>query len=160
MTENALLAEISAAEARLVFPHFDETVAWSIGQALVETGRAQGLPIVINIRTPDAVLFHAALPGSAPENDEWVRRKSNVALRCHRSSFAVGLGFKAKGVTTPGAEQGLPVADYATHGGSVPVRLRAGRVVAAVTVSGLPQAEDHAMVVAAMAAELQRIAEA
>ncbi|WP_280950282.1 heme-binding protein [Pseudotabrizicola sediminis] len=69
----------------------------------------------------------------------------------------VGLKFKAKNITTPGAEQGLPVTDFATHGGSVPVRLRGGRVVAAVTVSGLPQADDHAMVVAALTAELDRI---
>ena len=157
MTEHDILAEIAASEAQLVFPHFDETVAWSIGSALVEQGRAGGLPIVINIRTPDATLFHAALPGSAPDNDEWARRKSNVTLRRHRSSYAVGLEFKARGIAAPGAQEGLPATDFATHGGSVPVRLRGGRVVAAVTVSGLPQADDHAMVVAAMTAELSRI---
>lgn len=157
MTEHELLAEIAASEARLVFPYFDENVAWSIGQALVEQGRASGLPIVINIRTPDATLFHAALPGSAPDNDEWARRKSNTTLRRHRSSYAVGLSFKARGIATAGADEGLPIADFATHGGSVPVRLRGGRVVAAITVSGLPQAEDHAMVVTAMTAELNRI---
>lgn len=154
MTDTDLLNQITATEADLAFPHFDELTAWSLGQALVATGLAGKLPIVINIRTPDATLFHAALPGSAPDNDEWARRKSNVALRCHKSSFAVGLGCKVKGIT--GADIGLPLADYALHGGSVPIRLRGGRVVAAVTVSGLPQADDHALVVDALRAELAR----
>lgn len=150
MTHQDILARIADSEERLIFPHFDENVAWSIGQALVDKARDGALPVVINIRTPDATLFHAALPGSAPENDEWARRKSNVTLRCHRSSYAVGLKYKQKGVETVGADQGLPPADFAAHGGSVPVRLRNGRVIAAVTVSGLPQADDHAMAVEAI----------
>lgn len=152
MTDQDLLNQITATEAELVFPHFDERTAWSIGQALVATGLERALPIVINIRTPDATLFHAALPGSSPDNDAWAKRKSNVTLRCHKSSYAVGLSCKIKGIA--GAEIGLPLSDYAIHGGSVPVRLRGGRVVAAVTVSGLPQAEDHALVVNALRAEL------
>ncbi|NEX46513.1 heme-degrading domain-containing protein [Pseudotabrizicola algicola] len=156
MTDTDLLNQIIETEATLVFPHFDEMTALSIGQTLVADGLAKALPIVIDIRTPDATLFHAALPGSAPDNDEWARRKSNVTLRCHTSSYAVGLKCKIKG--TAQAELGLPLADFAIHGGSVPVRLRGGRVVAAVTVSGLPQAEDHAMVIAALTAELARLA--
>lgn len=148
------LETIKAQEDRLRFPSFDEDVAWLIGTTLVERARAEKLPVVINIRTPDATLFHAALPGSGPTNDEWARRKSNVTFRCQRASFAVGLDFKARGVCL--VEQAMPVADFAPHGGSFPVRLQTGRVIAAVTVSGLPQQDDHAMVVAAITQVLEQ----
>ncbi|SDW16261.1 heme-degrading domain-containing protein [Roseicitreum antarcticum] len=150
MTEDETLARIALEEERLQFPHFDEGVAWQIGVALVDVARAGQLPVVINIRTQDATLFHAALPGAAPANENWARRKSNVTLHCHKASWAMGLNFARRGITAPGADQGLPAIDFATHGGSFPVRLRGGRVVAAVTVSGLPQADDHAMVVTAI----------
>ena len=41
---------------------------------------------------------------------------------------------------------GLSVARYTTHGGAVPIRVRGVGQVAVATVSGLPQAEDHALV--------------
>lgn len=150
MTDQDILDRIADEEDRLQFPSFDEGVAWSLGLALVEKGRAESLPVVINIRTPDATLFHAALPGAAPANENWARRKSNATLYWHRASWAVGAGFRCRGQVFPDDQQGLSAADFATHGGSFPVRLRNGRVIAAVTVSGLPQAEDHAMVVAAI----------
>ncbi|MEF9605014.1 heme-degrading domain-containing protein [Paracoccus sp. PXZ] len=152
-----VLERIAAEEARLRFDAFDEMIAWLIGQSLVEKARAERLPVVVNIRTPDATLFHAALPGSAPINDDWARRKSNVTLRCHRASYAIGLDFRRQGIPSPGAEQSLPPEDFATHGGSFPVRLRDGRVVAAVTVSGLPQEDDHDMVVKAMESVMQAL---
>ncbi|WP_186766555.1 heme-degrading domain-containing protein [Puniceibacterium confluentis] len=144
------LEEIAGQEARLRLTGFDEAQAWKLGCLLVEKGRAEGRPIVVNIRTPDSTLFHAALSGATPDNDHWARRKSNVTLRYHRASLAVGLSFKAKGILVPGAEHGLDPQEYAVHGGSFPVRLTSGRVIAAVTVSGLASEEDHAMVVEAL----------
>lgn len=39
------------------------------------------------------------MDGTTPDNVEWVRRKSNVVARFHRSSYAVGLREKQKGQT-------------------------------------------------------------
>jgi uncharacterized protein (UPF0303 family) len=49
------------------------------------------------------------------------------------------------------ARHGLLLADYAAHGGGFPVVLRGTGLVGTVVASGLPQREDHALVVAVMA---------
>ncbi|MNR61218.1 hypothetical protein D3C85_1829040 [compost metagenome] len=49
------------------------------------------------------------------------------------------------------AKLGLPDAEYAAHGGSFPIVVKGTGCIGAVTVSGLPQREDHNMVVEALA---------
>lgn len=132
-------------ERRLVLNRFDEGVALDLGLALVAEARRDALPIVIDIRTPDRTLFHAAMPGATPLNDAWARRKSNAALMWHASSLLIGTRMAPKGDVVE--NHGLAEADYAVHGGSVPIRVAGVGVVAAVTVSGLPSVEDHALVV-------------
>jgi uncharacterized protein (UPF0303 family) len=126
---------------------FSNSDAWTLGNILVDLGKS--LPIVINIRTPNRTLFHAALHGSQALNDRWAQRKSNTCLLFGEPSFLIGLRNKEKGETL--ARHGLSTDDYADAGGSVPIVV-GGITAAAVTVSGLPQAEDHALVIRAMQA--------
>lgn len=142
------VAELEAEFTRLELDSFDEAAALRLGQILVELASAGKMPVVINIRTADRTLFHAALPGSAPLNDLWARRKSNVALMFQLPSLLVGQQHKAKDETL--ARHGLRAEDYADNGGAVPIRVRGAGVVAVATVSGLPQVEDHKLVVRAI----------
>jgi uncharacterized protein (UPF0303 family) len=142
------IADLKEEAARLIFERFDEDTALELGIALVELAWADALPVVINIRTASRTLFHAALPGSAPDNEDWARRKSATALQFHKSSLQVGLELRAKDRSL--AYQGLSMADYADHGGAVPVQAAGVGVVAVATVSGLPQLDDHALVIRAM----------
>jgi uncharacterized protein (UPF0303 family) len=146
------IAELEAEAADLEFVSFDEGAALQLGNTLVKLALAERLPVVIDIRTPDRTLFHAALPGSAPLNDLWARRKSNSALMFHLSSLLVGLKNRARGRSL--ADEGLDPDVYADHGGAVPIRVRGVGVVAVATVSGLPQVEDHKLVVKAIRAFL------
>jgi uncharacterized protein (UPF0303 family) len=75
--------------------------------------------------------------------------------RFHCSSYAVGLKLKVNNETLT-EQQGLPLADYATHGGSFPLIVAGAGVVGSVTVSGLPQRDDHELVVEALCAALRR----
>ncbi|OSQ43924.1 hypothetical protein THS27_08910 [Thalassospira sp. MCCC 1A01428] len=140
-------------ENELVFDAFDENMAWKVGAALVEVARARNAPVVVNIRTPNRVLFHAALPGAVPANDEWARRKSNLVLREHQSSRRFGMALKTKTKTL--ADHGLDFADYADHGGSFPLRVKGVGVIGAITVSGLASADDHALIVEVLSAVLK-----
>jgi uncharacterized protein (UPF0303 family) len=110
---------------------------------------AAGKPVAIDIRRGTQQLFHAALPGAVADNDRWIERKVRVVERFGASSYLVGRRLVSKGEEL-NAGMGLDPADYAAHGGAFPLRIRNVGIVAVVTVSGLPQAEDHALVVAAL----------
>jgi uncharacterized protein (UPF0303 family) len=144
------LAVIAAQERELHFMRFDEEVAWRIGSQLREIAGSRKLAIVIDVRRFGQALFYAALPGTSPDNAEWVRRKGNLVARFHRSSYAIGLEVGASLFE----KYGLPIAEFAAHGGSFPIRVREAGVVGSVTVSGLPQRADHELVVEALCAEL------
>lgn len=154
-----LIAAIAAQEAALVFDHFDEATAWQIGTALRAEAVAGGWPVVIDIRLFHRPLFFAALPGSTPDNVEWARRKCNVVERYHKSSYRVGREMAAKGDTLAN-RYGLPLADYADHGGGFPIALRGAGVVGAIMVSGLAQQDDHMAIVRALCGVLGRDAAA
>ena len=149
MTQSDLDTEATS----LILPRFDEILALRLGTILV--GLAAGLPVVINIRSPHRCLFHAALPGSAADNDAWARRKSNTALLMGQPSLLVGTRLREKAGSLP--EQGYPVAEYSDHGGAVPVMVAGVGMVAVATVSGLPQLEDHRLVVAGIRALLAEL---
>jgi uncharacterized protein (UPF0303 family) len=153
------LARIALQEEQLQFASFDEQTAWRLGTALHALATARNLAIVIDVRRINQQLFYAALPGTTPDNPEWVRRKTNVTFRLHKSSYAVGLETQAK-ESNLFDRYALPHADYACHGGCFPIRVVNAGLVAAVTVSGLPQRADHELVVEALCAELGRDYEA
>jgi uncharacterized protein (UPF0303 family) len=148
-----LIAELEAQERDLVFTRFDNDDAWKLGSALVILAQGRGLPIAIDIRRGTQQLFHAALPGSVTDNDSWIERKVRVVERYGVSSFLFGRRLAARGVEL-GAGLGVDPAHYAPAGGAFPVRVRDVGVVGVVTVSGLPQEDDHALVVEAIRAFL------
>jgi uncharacterized protein (UPF0303 family) len=149
------LERIELQERELHLPRLDANVAWDLGSRLRTFALERGLAVVIDVRRFGHPLFYAALEGTTPDNVEWVRRKSNVVARFHRSSYAVGLKLKMKNETLA-EQQGLPLADYATHGGSFPLAVAGAGVVGSVTVSGLPQRTDHELAVEALCALLGR----
>lgn len=149
------LERIALQERELQLPYLDARMAWELGFRLQSMAAERKLPVVIDIRRFGQQLFYTAMEGSKPDNAEWVRRKSNVVARFHSSSYAVGLKLKQKNETLT-EQQGLPLADYATHGGSFPLTVKGAGVVGSITVSGLPQRADHELVVEAICGLLGR----
>lgn len=141
--------ELEEQERRLVFRQFTYDDAWTLGSLLVGMARERQAPVAIDIHRAGQQLFHAALPGSAPDNDAWIARKRRVVERYGAASYLVGARHRAKG-TTFEASSRLDPDTYAAHGGSFPIRLEDTGVIGAITVSGLPQLEDHNLVVEAL----------
>jgi uncharacterized protein (UPF0303 family) len=144
-----IIAIVRKQEAMALFAAFSEETAFDLGSAIYTIARSKRSPVVINIRTSERALFHAAMPGATPDNDQWVRRKSNVVLRFHQSSLLYGQSMAEKGRLI-GPEWGLDPLDFAGHGGSFPIRVKKVGVIGAITVSGLPQLDDHRMIVEAL----------
>ncbi|MFF0018749.1 heme-degrading domain-containing protein [Streptomyces sp. NPDC005374] len=143
------LEELEAQERHLVFRQFTYEDAWALGSLLVELARERQAPVAIDIHRGGQQLFHAALPGSTPDNDAWIDRKRRVVERYGSASYLVGARFRAKGSTFEESSRLDPDA-YAAHGGSFPVTVEGVGVVGTVTVSGLPQLQDHRFVVEAL----------
>jgi uncharacterized protein (UPF0303 family) len=143
--QRALIASLEAQEQRLVFTRFDNADAWRLGSAMVAAAAERELAVTIDIRRHGQQLFHAALPGTTPENDSWIERKVNVVNRFAASSYLVGRRLAANGSALDEA-RGVEPRLFAAHGGAFPVRVRDVGVVGTVAVSGLPQADDHAFV--------------
>lgn len=150
---NEDLQQIARQERELELPRFDAQTAWELGSRLRTMAAERGLGVVIDVRRFGQPLFYAAMDGTTPDNVEWVRRKSNVVARFHHSSYVAGIKERLKKQTLA-ESQGLPVADYATHGGSFPLRVAGAGVVGSVTVSGLPQRADHELAIEALCALL------
>ena len=151
------LATIARQEAALRFNSFDYDAAWRLGLSLRELALSRRQSIVIDIRRfgqPHQPLFYTAL-GGTPDNPRWVQRKSNVVARFHRSSYAIGLTLEQNNRTFSD-RYNLPDADYAAHGGCFPIHVAGAGILGSITVSGLPQREDHNLVVEALCLELKQ----
>ncbi|RHA40728.1 heme-degrading domain-containing protein [Cellulomonas rhizosphaerae] len=147
------IARVEAEERELAFTTFTHDDAWQLGCILVELAIARDLPVTVDIRRGTQQLFHAARPGTVADNDSWIERKVRVVERFGASSYLVGLRARARG-TTFAQQHDLPLQQFAAHGGAFPVRVQGVGIVGVVTVSGLPQADDHALVVEAVRAFL------
>lgn len=149
------LVRIALQERSLQFLTFAENDAWNLGCRLRDIAVARNMPLVVDIRRFGQPLFFSALTGSTPDNVEWARRKSNVVARFHRSSYAMGLDLQEKKVTLL-ERFGLPLTEFAAHGGAFPLSVSGTGVIGSITVSGLPQRDDHEFVVEILCAELHR----
>ncbi len=145
------LKVIAEQERLLRFATFTTDMAWQIGSALRAAALARDASMTFEISLAGRTLFHTATGERAGAGQaDWVRRKRNTVLRFGRSTYAMGLELEMAGLTIE-ARHGLTLADYAMHGGGVPLIMLGAGCIGAVIGSGLPQRDDHAMVVAAMA---------
>ena len=139
-----------AQERMLQFSSFDADLAWQIGLALRGLAKVNGRPIGMGIWMTGRTLFRSATNGTTPDIEAWLRRKRATVERFGQSSYRVGLELQRDGSTLM-LKQGLPMRTFAVHGGGFPVVLHGTGCVGAVVLSGLPQRQDHEMVVQAMA---------
>lgn len=148
------IQQILVQEEALQFQSLTEADAWALGSLMRARAAEQGLPLVIDIRAGQKPLFYTALPGTTPENADWVRRKVNTVYRFEAASYRVGLQYTLRGHSFDQA-RGIEPLHHAPAGGGFPIRI-GGLVVGAVTVSGVPQRQDHEFVVASLCAYLNK----
>jgi len=144
---------IAEQERVLVFPEFDEAIAFKIGSALRASALAAGHGIVADLRTWEKPLFYMALPGTTGDNPNWVRRKANLVRILGKSTYRVVLEKSFDGDVFP-PRRGLDNMDVVLAGGGFPVRVKGAGLIGAITVSGLHERDDHRLVVEAICEHL------
>lgn len=140
------IEEVEGQETELLFDRFTNEDALDLGLKLVEAARGRGVSVTVDIERSGQKLFHYAMEGTTPDNDQWIRRKNNVVMRTFKSSFHVGLLLARDGISIVD-KYFLDPMEFSAHGGSFPMRIRGMGVVGTIAVSGLPQEEDHMLVV-------------
>ncbi|CAB4893140.1 MAG: hypothetical protein F2808_02685 [Actinobacteria bacterium] len=145
----ANVAELEAEFAQLHLAAMDHDAALALGEDLIQRSRDKGWSMAVSVKIGDHEVFHVALPGATPINDNWLRRKRNLVEHTGEPSFLVGQRLAAQGKTLDDLE--LSEVDFAPHGGGYPLIVD-GVMVGSVIVSGVPQQDDHALVVEALTA--------
>lgn len=147
MTTQAALMLVKRQEIELVLAEFDEAVAFALGSAIRERALAEGMGIVIDIRTWDRQMFFTATAGTSADNAEWVRRKINTVRRFQRSSYRMVL---ERGEVPFPVQVGADPADYVIAGGGFPISVKGAGIIGSLTISGLPGRRDHGVAVDAL----------
>lgn len=149
MDYDQLLEELVEQEKRLQFKCFNSEDALNLGLMIIQMAKDTGKIIAIDITLNGHRLFYYAFNGTSPDNEEWIRRKCKVVNRFHTSSYRMGIQLK-KSKTTLNERFAIDEADYAPHGGCFPIIISEVGFVGTITVSGLPQEEDHKLVITAI----------
>ena len=151
MTDHArLLSALLKQEEALQFTAFTNDTAVEVGLRLVDAARQERMGVTVDVCRNGQQLFHCALPGTSLDNDEWIKRKNRVVNRFGHSSYYMGMTYASKNTTIQESSL-LDPTRYAAHGGAFPVLIKGVGVVGTITVSGLPQQEDHQLVVRVLA---------
>ena len=135
-------AQLLAEEQILILPSFGATQALEIGEIAKSIGMARNLPIAIEVRIGDWIVYHVSMPGSTPENDWWMSRKARTVMLKRHSTMYERVSAEERGVDWH-KENNLPDETHAIHGGGLPLITKKDGFVGVLLISGLPQVEDH-----------------
>jgi uncharacterized protein (UPF0303 family) len=137
-TSSQLLVE----EHILTLPFLGLTEGLEIGDIAKSLSVLRNLPVAIEVRFSNWIIYHASLPGSKPENDWWISRKARVVMLKHHSTMYERVSAEERGVDWH-KENNLLDETHAIHGGGLPLITKSEGFVGVLLISGLPQVQDH-----------------
>lgn len=153
-----MLEKIKKQEEKLIFKSFSNEDALEIGMSIIESAKRIKKSIAINIIKNGQTVFHYAMDGTSPDQDIWIKRKSNVVLRHHHSSYYMRIYNELKNRSYYEFYSVSPF-EFAIHGGAFPIAIEGSGVIGVITVSGLDQEKDHNLIVEAISKFLNRTIE-
>ena len=129
-------------EQILTLPSLDLTGALEIGEIAKSIAVFRKLPLAIQVRLGDWIIYHASLPGSTSENHWWIDRNARVVMLKHHSTIYERVSAEERGVDWH-SENNLLDETHAIHGGGLPLITKDKGFIGVLLISGLPQVEDH-----------------
>ena len=140
------IATLIEEQTALQLDGFNYEFAWELGSRIRSRAKINDLPVAIQVRHGTDVIFATLVGGATIDNFDWARRKCAVAHRFHKSSLQVRLEHDEKGQNL-NTRFSLPITDYVASGGAIPLIIKGGTLIGTVAVSGLPDVEDHNLIV-------------
>jgi uncharacterized protein (UPF0303 family) len=141
-TGGFIAANLLKEEGVLTLPSLTNLDAVEIGQIATNLGINRKLPIAVEVRVGDWIVYHASLPGSTPENDWWIGRKARVVKLKKHSSMYERVLAEEQGIDWH-KENNVLDETHAIHGGGLPLITKEDGCVGVLIISGLPQVDDH-----------------
>ena len=135
-------AQLLTEEQILALPSLNLTGALEIGEIAKSLGKTKNLPIAVEVRLLDWIIYHASLPGSKSENQWWIDRKARVVMLKYHSTMHERVSAEERGVDWH-KENNVEDKTHAIHGGGLPLITKDEGFVGILLISGLPQVEDH-----------------
>jgi len=129
-------------ERNLTLNYLDISGALEVGEIAKSFSIKRNLPVAIEVRLNDWIIYHASLTGSSPENDWWMARKARVVMLKHHSTMYERVSAEERGVDWH-KENNLLDETHAIHGGGLPLITMDQGFVGVLLISGLPQVDDH-----------------
>jgi uncharacterized protein (UPF0303 family) len=141
-------------EEVLKLPSLTNNDALEIGEIATTLGKQRKLPVAIEVRIGEWVVFHASLEGSKPKNDWWIGKKVRVVMMKQHSTMYERVLAEELGIDWY-KENKVGDDTHAIHGGALPLITPSG-FAGILIISGLPQVEDHLFAVEVLTEFLAR----
>ena len=150
------LEQLEREERELQLDRLTNDDALELGLALVEAAKADGAAVTIAIErgeqrlVPPRARRHlgATTTRGSPARTTSCARFGHSTLLLRTRAEQEGRTFEEQMLLDP--------REFAAHGGAFPLIVRGAGVVGTVTVSGLPQVDDHRLVVRVLREFVQR----
>ena len=137
-TSTQLLTE----EQTFILPSLKIADVIEIGEIAKSLSVSRNLPVGIEVRLDEWIIYHVSLPGSTPENNWWISRKARTVMLKRHSTMYERVSAEERGVDWH-KENNLLDETHAIHGGGLPLITKDNGFTGVLLISGLPQVEDH-----------------
>ncbi len=135
---------------RIVLEKFDNRMAYDMGAKIIALAESRKQQIAVEVCRLHHTVFLYVDENLPMDKHHWLKRKANVARQFEESSLSVKHSLNEKGMSLE-KNFGLDEKEFVAKGGAIPVFVNGAGMVATITVSGLKDEEDHAIILEALA---------
>lgn len=146
MAQNKPVSEVIN---KIELDYFSNQLALEMGLKIIDLAKSRNQHIAVEISRINHTVFTYVDDSLPADKHNWIRRKTNIVKQFEESSLSVRNALK-DGNMTLSKTFGLDEKDFLANGGSIPIFLKNGGMIAIITVSGLHDEADHSIIIEAL----------
>ncbi|KYP15253.1 heme-binding protein [Flavihumibacter sp. CACIAM 22H1] len=141
--------DTTAVLKRIELTSFNNSKALQMGLAIIDLAKKRKQVIGVEIARLNQPIFLYIDDDLPADKNHWLKRKANTARHFEESSLYVRYELEKKNRTLE-AFFGLDEKDYVAKGGAIPLFVTGAGIIGTITVTGLPDTEDHQLIIDAL----------